>query len=369
MKRAIAFLLLLFLTLYPALSAHADTSTPGFDTFGYGVRFHPNGSWIEPALMAVYDLHPHWIAISLPWRQIQPSQSNSPDLSAYDAVMQTADAAGSFVMFSLTQPPDWALTPNGPNAELTTQLLILLKNRYPKSLRAVELFPSANTVKGWGALPNPEYYAQFFTTIRQRLNQAGMNDLWMIAAGLEPIDSTQIQGGNIPDTDFLQRLYQHNIQESAPIISLCLSHLSGDPLRPPNSQNPFLLRHYEEIRQIMLANQHANGLLWVTCIRPPDGTIDSDDRAYNATENELRWLKQALVQMRSQLYIGAVFIYDLNPEAPSSVLASHSLILGKSDRHPFYPVLKWIIRQEIGYGSTLPGQPKTQNLIKSRDRP
>lgn len=368
MKRwfCLTWILALGLGILITYPSHAASGLPGSPDLALGVTYHPDGGLSEVALQSLSTLKPHWVNVPIAWQRLQPNPDTTPDLSTLDPVMQTAAKEGIAVMVSLTQPPPWALTPGGPDATLTAQLVLTLVQRYPGAIQAVELFPGANIMEEWGSLPNPSNYAHLYLEVQKVLRDKGI-PLYLIAGGLQPPTSTQIANGAMDDLQFLEGLYQNGAASFMPILSLQFPLLSGDPLKPSNPQFPWVLRHYEQVRQVMLSYHHTEGILWLTCLVVPDGKINPEDRIYLATENEIKWWRQALVQIRSQLYIGALFIYDLNPASMNST-PTRSLILGTHERHPLYPWIRWLLQQSSAEGPQL-GRPKDQALTKNRDRP
>lgn len=346
-------------------SGYAAPGIPGSPDLALGVHFYPEGPLSDIALQSLTDLKPHWVGISLSWQRLQPTPNTEADFRSLDALMYLAAQQNIAIMVSLTQAPPWALTPSGPDPALTAQFILALARRYPVALQAVELFPAANTSEGWGSNPNPMHYASLYRKVKQVI-QEQIPSLYLIAGGLQPPTSDQISTGAMDDLRFLEGLYQQGLAEDMAILSLHLTPLSGDPLKPPSSRAPWVLRHYESVRQMMLSYHHENGVVWITRLSVPDGKINPDDKMYLATEQEIKWLRQALAQIRSQLYIGNVFIYDLNPSTAES--NAKSLILGKNERHPLYPLFKWVLQQNNSVG-VQPGRPKDQALTKNRDRP
>ncbi len=139
---------------------------------------------------------------------------------------------------------------------------------------------------GWNAAPNANAYAQLFQYIQTRLKAESLN-VYLTAGGLSNLFSSE---EDVSDVDFLAQLYAAGLQPD--IISIRLEALNADPLAAPAHN---ALRHYEDIRAVMTANNHKDGLLWITGLSLPTGTPETP------------WLEQAYPMMKSQLYLGAVF--------------------------------------------------------------
>lgn len=365
LQSGIVVLFLCFL-LIPLQTIQAIRGVPGSPEFGYGSWLYPEGGLLLESTQLINELPLDWIAIPLDWGRVMPEMSSAPDIAALDQVMDKLKSTQAVVMFRLVNPPHWAMTETGVNADLTAQWLAWLAQRYQPLLRAVELFPAANTQQGWGRNPDPLEYAMFFQGVQAGLRSRGV-DLLLIAAGLQPLNPNS-GSQDWDDLTFLQALYQQGAKDWMPVLSIQLPLLSGDATRPPDNGDQFALRHYERVRQTMLANNHQDGVLWVTTLLPPDGKIDSADQKYSQSIQQAEWLKQALIQMRSQLYMGVVFSGSLNPP-PAAQPNQVSLMTAGNTVHPFYSVLEALIHQtNPSSPDARPGRPKTIPIPKCQHK-
>ena len=186
----------------------------------------------------------------------------------------------------------------------------------------------------------------------------------LVAAGLKPVltgDGNSAQ--DMDDVSFLQSLYINGLSNVVTIVSVQANDLTGEPLQASDKSEPRVLRHYENIRQVMLDFGHESGLIWITHLTPPDGSIDVGDQQYLNPLSQSAWYEQALSQVKSQLYIGVAFLSGLNPsESEQSI----SLIQSQGDYHPFYRSLRDLISvNRSDNSSSRPGRAKDQPLIKS----
>lgn len=338
--------------------AQAGRGIPGSPEFGYGARLELDGPYLEEALELAADTHFDWLAVTLRWNTLQTDAAYSARL---DQVMAFAARNSLAVMISLTQPPTAALTATGPDPAQTAALLTALSKRYGSPFAAVELFPGANTRAGWGANPDPNAYAQFYNQVQSQLQSAAL-PLLLVGCGLQPLSGLSTSG-DLHDLEFLSRVYQAGAYP--PVISVLLNNVTGDPLAAPGSGQP-VLRHYEEIRQVMVSAGQEKALLWITAFRAPSGTISSSV-VNSAVENEQQnvLLYQMMAQMRSQLYIGVAFYESLNPA--SNIPTRSALIPSDSQYHPFVAVFREIVSHNGGL-ILLPryGRSKDQGIEKPR---
>ncbi|MDR3572483.1 MAG: hypothetical protein P4L50_01360 [Anaerolineaceae bacterium] len=354
----------IFLCLSPQ-ATQAARGTPGTSEFGYGANLYPDGPNYAEALNLANDLSLDWVNIQIPWQTYYPSMDASADWSNLDQAMAYASTNGISVLFSITQAPAWALGKNGPDANLTLQFMLELNKRYPSKINAFELFPGANTRSGWGRTPDAKSYLKLFQSIKDQLKTVDGNIL-LVGGGLVPASADQNFDGQ-DDLDFLQGLYNAGANKVINIISIDLSDVTGDALTPPDGSEHRILRHYEEVRQVMLKNNAANSLIWVTHLRFPNGTINHSDLIYNDVNNQTSWLSQAFSQLRSQLYIGVAFLDSLNPESQGSSKGSWSLVGDGKNYQPFYSTFRDLISRNSPENILLKrGRPKSNVLVKRR---
>jgi hypothetical protein len=306
----------------------------------------------------------NWIAVDFDWSRGWPSPNSTLDLANIDHIMSFAAQNGISVLVSITNPPPWASTPAGPDPELTAGLVAQFSRLYPETLKAIELFPAANTERGWGAPPNPAGYIRLFKAVSVILNSASMpadEMTVLVAAGLVPVSSPG--AADMDDLDYLQQLYSAGAAEYISILGIRFPALTGDPLTDPRSIDAQVLRHYELIRSVMLENSHSKGLIWVTGFSwpapQPDGnsSLGSESSLAAMESAQSRWLSNAHQQMKSQLYLGAAFYDCLNPPAAEETRTTYLRCLVQDDQGSakVHPALS-----SIGYMNTLLNKQQTQ---------
>ena len=349
----------------PVTAVQAVRGVPGSAEFGYGAWLHPNGEFFDQGLALVQDLALDWVGVEVDWAALAATSDTKIDTAILDRAVSTAASSGTAVMFSLTNPPDWAMTPAGPDTAATAGFVLNLSTRYGDKLCAIELLPGANTTAGWHANPDPAAYANLWLTVRSQLDTAG-SSLHLIAGGLRPWSAASAPA-DWTDLDFLRGLYAAGAKDWMSVVSIQFPQLTGLPLQTTaDSGTP--LRHYEAVRQVMQENNHQTGQIWVTLFNSPDGTISVTDSRFADRQHQTEWLQQALIQVRSQLYMGVVFAHNLNPAQSNSTLYRYdALVVDRVSVHPFYSVFKAIIRQtNPETGAARPGKPKGTILLKCK---
>ena len=233
--------------------------------------------------------------------------------------------------------------------------------RYAGKVGAFEIFPGANTTNGWGVQPDPAVYARFVTYLQNNLGE-NKNAPLLVCGGLVP-QAAAVPDGNIDDLKFLQAMYQNSGIRQLSVISIRYDVVTGVPVQSADDSEERVLRHYQEVRRIMLKNKHESGMLWLTRIVAPDGTINKVEDA--SLEQQTQWLTQAFVQMKTQVYIGAAFYNSLNNSPETN--AQSALLIGEHDFHPFYRVFQNLIAgEEEQVLQAKRGRPKNGDIIKQR---
>ncbi len=358
-------LLLLLLNGIAIEKVQAAKGEPGTSGFGFGAVIYPQDPDIQQAMALAVDLELDWIRVPVAWKDYQAYQDGPVRLEPLDLIMQTAGQNDLAVLVSISDPPDWALTGSGPDADQAARFVQAVVRRFPKTLRAVELFPGANTRQAWGAEPDPQAYLHLFQKVDQLLHDEP-EPVLLVAAGLRPLPFLH-PTGDMDDLAYLQKLYRLGADQSMPVISLQYFQPAEDPLLPPTGREKQALRHYENVRQVMIKNDHQSGMIWITHLSLPSGTIRVAGSVTTYQEAQSAWLSQAYVQLRSQLYIGAAFLPSLNSTGEETAEEVLSLLRETGEIHPFYPIMRQMIRlNQAGSLAAVPGRAKEGSFEKMR---
>lgn len=152
MKNFLHFLgivILLFIFTRPG-PVMAESGLPNSAEFGYGVRLDLSGDQINSSIAAAASLKINWLAVDFDWASIWPVKEDTPNLEPLNQAMALAQQNHLSVMVSITRPPAWVVSAEGPDPIMTKQVVKYLARTYPGVLLAIELFPGANTIQGWG---------------------------------------------------------------------------------------------------------------------------------------------------------------------------------------------------------------------------
>lgn len=360
---------LAFLTA-ATLHTYAKNGLPQSANFGFGARIDPWGEQVDIALDAAAANGLHWIGVDFDWNRHWPESNSTLDLTGIDHVMQFAVQHDLAVLLSITNAPAWAKSTAGPDPETTAGLVTQFMRLYPETLKAIELFPAANTEAGWGAPPDPAAYNRLFQATSAVTLGADRGPV-LIAAGLVPVNSSNSKQ-DIDDLEYLQQLYDEGADEIMPVVSVRFTELSGDALAFPRADGETVLRRYELVRNQMLRNGHKAGYIWITGFSWPSGDrsqnvntiLDTQSARESIENNQSHWLSHALQIMKSQLYLGAAFHECLNPPAGSGKQISEQGCLIRTDdgKPHIHPALT-----SIGYLNALVEKQQSLGSSSGRD--
>ena len=314
-------LFLAVVILSPLTTAKANAGRPGTFQFGYGARVSLHEPALDTVLQTIEETGFDWLAVNYDWAHHWPQRDIIPQWEQLDYLMDFTQAHNIAVMVSITGCPTWAKGETGPSLYETANLIVTLQKRYPNSLGAVELFPAPNTIQGWGAFPNPADYAHLLNYIHETL-QANSLETDIVLGGLMPLLEGVTSPGDMHDLDFLNGLYKAITIEYMPVIGLRFPNLVGQPYQSPSSSvRNSVLRHYEQIRQVMLDNGHKSGLIWITGFSWPSEL--SNVLEQNTPDLQAQWLQEAYHWISSQIYVGVAFFTISQPNNAVSSDFSH----------------------------------------------
>jgi len=363
-KRLIGILVLaaVIITILPVSTAKAVRGAPGSAEFGFGAFIDISGQYVSDGIQLANNLQLDWVNLEIPWKLLQPDKNSKIDWKPVDQTLAGLANYKIAALASITQPPAWALTSAGPDASLTAQFIQQVLQKYGNTVTALELFPAANTRQGWGSNPDPAAYMSLWKAISKSLPAANKQVL-LVAGGLVPVvPSKDAQD----DLAFLQGMYQAGAATVIQVISLQMHDLIGSPADPPDQKDSRYLRHYEQLREVMLKNKHDKGIVWITDLSAPSDLTQYGESSASFPQKQAAWLSQAFQQIRSQLYIGVAFLDRLNPAAnPDAQEEVTSLITQTGDLHPIFRVMRdQVAQNSSGSSDPRPGRPKSDTLIK-----
>jgi hypothetical protein len=273
----------------------ASKGTPNSATFGYGAAVNLQENQPEQAVQLAKQIALDWLTLPVSWQEIQPNSTSSPDWSSIQSVIHEAAKNQISIMIQIKDAPAWAISSTGPDPQKTADFVEALAAQFWPSIQAVEIFPGANTVLGWGTKPDAAAYIQVIKSVKERLIQKNCS-LYLVAGGINLLSTS-----DTPAKDFLSELYASGLSGVTDILSLQIQ-IDPDFQNKERGNRTAILQWMEEIHQIMLDNGHTNGVIWITQLEGPSGTITLSGQE----------ILDLCRQIRSRLYIGTLFFGNLD---------------------------------------------------------
>jgi len=364
----LAFALAILASSIEQVPARASNKNLGWPAqFTYGVRLQPDG-WNPEGAIGISAAHAVGaISFDINWSSLAPDSTSTADLSSLDAIQKKISQDNILILVSIIHAPSWAMTPRGPDPNASAQFALQIARYFEGNIAAIELFPQANSRQAWGTQPDPAHYLRVWQAVKKALYSSGFN-IALPAGGLSAILSQDETWEGIPDTIYLEQLYQAGAFDQMQIISLVYTDVLGDPTTLPNSDSPYCLRRYESIRQVMLRYHQNFASIWITRFPITSGKIMTELSNDNTRDQENKWLVHAYRQVYSQLFIKAIFLDPLNAIVKQGGRSGSSLILSDQSYHPFFDNLQALITyQNLSNGSSnLFSLTQRKNIIKQK---
>lgn len=327
------FTLIFSIIIIPAY-VEASEGLPGSAKFGYGARIDINGKYLDKVVATATNIGLDWVAVDFNWSEMWPDPSSPPRINLLSEVITQASENGLSVLLTITNPAAWAVTEDGPDPQTTANLTLSLVEFFSGKVLAVELYPGVNTKESWKADPDAGNYLEVLRRTQETLSAAGEQTALITTVTPESTISTT---EDINDIVFLSDLYRFGGKPYLTIVGVQFNKITGYPFTDPG---PYFLRHYEEIRSVMLQNEHNHGSIWITGFKLPVNDSLSAMLSFLApgtADEQSSWIEQAYKLMRAQLYIGAAFFDQINPPSNSSdqiqtIIDNNSIVHPAADR-------------------------------------
>jgi polysaccharide biosynthesis protein PslG len=223
-----------------------------------------------------------WVKQEFAWRDMEGARKGAFDWSKSDNVVYAANRKKVDILARVDSSPDWA-APGCFNAANSTMgppkrtqdwldFLTAFASRYKQRVRAYEIWNEPNLAREWcNQPPSPAAYAQFLKASYAAIKSVDP-DAMIISGGLDPTTCCADGVQAMPDTVFLQDLYDAMGGNSTGYFDVLGAHAAGykaepeadpavvanDPIltnhdpSPPELRRIYCFRHVEDIRQIMV---------------------------------------------------------------------------------------------------------------------
>jgi spore germination protein YaaH len=322
-------------TAKPA-AAPAASRGPGF---GYGVQGDAITDSDHGRLFGlIQQMGFGWYKQQVEWFRYNPGPGQY-DWGALDRIVDSANAAGIKVLFSVVKAPQWSRpsgdTDQGPPADPNVygEFLKAMASRYKGRVAAYEIWNEQNLYYEWGGLGgklNAGKYVQLLKVAYQAIKSVDPNAT-VISGALTP---TGYNDGNIAIDDrvYLEQMYQAGMKNYCDAVG---AHPSGynnppdakwetyaDPSASFNAKGHpswFFRGTLESYRNIMIKYGDSAKRIWVTefgwasveglGVAPAPGYEYAAD---NTEAEQAQYITQAYQLAKSWGWVGPMFLWNLN---------------------------------------------------------
>jgi SH3-like domain-containing protein len=323
----------------PAPAARAPRARAGF---GYGVQAHMvDNDQAGQVMNMTAGMGFRWVKQQVEWRRFEPVQG-SMDWGALDNVVNTANATGMNLLFSVVNSPDWArpggfdASVGGPPANPATfaNYVAALAGKYcGSSLKAIEVWNEQNLHYEWGNQDiNPAAYMALLKPSYNAIKRA-CPSMIVVSGALTPTGAPKPWG--MDDFAYLEGMYRNGLAQYSDAIG---AHPSGFNVPPwatwqqacgaiqqtgnsfsgpcDNPHHSWSFRStMEGYRNIMVKYRDGAKQVWPTEFGWAAGGAFDSRYGYandNSYDEQAAWTVEAYRTMRNWGWVGPAFLWNLN---------------------------------------------------------
>jgi hypothetical protein len=326
----------------PVAAAAAPASAPvaragnvgGY--FGYGIQAHIDGD-MGQIFSHVNALGFNWIKQQVEWFRYNPAPGQY-DWGHLDRIVDTAQAHGVNVLFSVVKAPRWARPPGdtdeGPPSDPATYATFMreLAARYKGRVKAYEIWNEQNLYYEWGGRGgklNAGKYVQLLAGAYNAVKSVDPGAV-VISGALTPTGLTDWDIA-VDDAIYLEEMYKAGLARYCDAVG---AHPSGynnppdaqwntwsDPSAPSfKGHRSFFFRStMEQYRNIMVKYGDGHKRIWVTefgwatvdglGVGPAEGYGYAAD---NTEAEQAQFIVRAYEMARNWGFVGPMFLWNLN---------------------------------------------------------
>ncbi len=358
----VALSLTLSLLAGAAIPLSASPTQAANEPPAFGLRVDLlRGGDITPLLNAAQIMRSDWIAQTVRWKDIEPAPGEY-HWEKLDPMLEMVRPYGFRILFSLSGTPDWArpagsdLSHDGPPADYAAfaGFTSRLATRYAGLVAAYEIWPEANLISRWSALEgvSAANYTELLRQASASIHAADPMTI-IIAGSLAPTGSHD--GFNvIDDLTFYQAMYNAGAASYFDALGTKVDGYNNPPADSPTSSSvtttiykghtSFYFRHYESVREIMVANGDSDKPLWITSAgwaTSPTPIAGMEFASDVSEQQQADYMVGALAQVQSQSYVAVVLVNNFNFSTTTNdpAQAAYSLIRADWSARPAFITL------------------------------
>jgi len=308
--------------------------------FDYGIQAHFINQDHMPIINAIKGLGFRWVKQQIEWKMFEPAKGKI-NWVEMDRLVNSCNAAGIKVLFSVVKAPQWArpgntdLSVNGPpaNPQDLADFVGALAERYKGRVQAYEIWNEQNLHYEWGNEPlDASRYVQLLAAAYKAIKAKDPGAI-VVSGALTPCGDNP--GKAIDDLVYLEQMYQAGLKNYCDAVGV---HPSGynvppdadwrtwsDPtarFRGPsdNHHHSWVFRGtMEGSRNIMVKYGDAGKRLWPTefgwastegmGVEPNPGYEYAAD---NTEAEQAQFIVRAYQMAKNWGWVGPMFLWNLN---------------------------------------------------------
>lgn len=321
----------------PAPRAQTAAVAPrGNVGFGYGIQAHMMNADLNRIFNLINDLGFNWVKQQVEWFRIEPHKGQY-NWGALDPIVNTANARGVNVLFSVVKAPEWARPGNtdwsveGPpaNPQDLADFMGAMAARYKGRVRAYEIWNEQNLGREWGNEPIDAARYVRLLAAAYRAIKAQDPSAYVISGAPTPTGVNNAFA--MDDALYLEKMYQAGLSRYCDGVGV---HPSGynnppnatagswsDPSAPTfKGHRSFFFRdtlwtYYSIMRKYGDGGKRLwpTEFGWASTQGLGAGPAKGYGYANNNTETEqAQFLVQAMQLARSWGFVGPMFVWNLN---------------------------------------------------------
>jgi hypothetical protein len=326
---------------------------------GYGMCVDPNNN-LNLALAKMTQAGFNWAKVQIRWEHVESTPGNI-DWGMMDSVVNTAQAHGVKLLFSVVTAPAWAragqdLSHQGPptNYQDYADFVGAIASRYAGVVDAYEIWNEQNYYAEWGGhgQMNAAQYVELLRLARNSIKAADPSAI-IVSGGLTP-------GGNvgdlvIDDVLFMEQMFQAGLNQYADVIGVHANVAANNPpddvcCGPEGRQGhwSFFWKRFTQHYDIMQRYGAGNKQIWFTEFGWASiqnvASVPQPGYEYAAEISEAdqaAYLVRAYELARTQYsYLGVMMVWNLNYNGgPGDEKSAWSVLRADWSHRPAYDSL------------------------------
>ncbi len=321
----------------PRAALASSVAPRGNVGFGYGIQAHMLDTDLNRVFDMINGMGFNWVKQQVEWLAYEPAKGQY-NWGPLDAIVNTANARGVNVLFSVVKAPKWARPGNtdwsvaGPpaNPQDFADFMGAMAGRYKGRVRAYEIWNEQNLYYEWGHEPlDAGRYVQLLAAAYNAI-KANDPSAYVISGALTP---TGVNDGQVAvdDAVYLERMYQAGVARYCDGIGVHPSGYNNPPDATAGSWNDPSAPSFKGHRSfffhdtlwtyyaIMRKYGDAGKRLWPTefgwASTDGLGAVPAEGYGYagdNSQGEQAQFLVQAMQLARSWGFVGPMFVWNLN---------------------------------------------------------